>query len=201
MKIAVLGATGHVGAAITAELSRRGHAVTAIARNVAAITPAQGVVAQAGDASDPAALAPLLAGHDAVISALRHDIAPSVLISAVKQAGVDRLLVTGGAGSLMTPGGRLIDQPEFPAEFRPFAMQGVAFLEELRLEEALTWTFFSPAAHIFDGPRTGTFRLGTTSLVSDANGQSAISYADYAVAMVDELEVNRHPRQQFTIGY
>ena len=201
MKIAVLGASGHVGSAITAELSRRGHDVTAIARNVAALTSAPGVTPQAGDASDPASLSPLLAGHDAVISALHHDIGPAVLIAALKQAGVRRLLVTGGAGSLMTPNGRLIDQPDFPAEFRPFAMKGVTFLEELRQETDLDWSFLSPAAFIFDGPRTAKFRLGGTSLISDEKGQSAISYADYAVAMVDELEAATHSRQQFTVGY
>lgn len=201
MKIAVLGASGHVGAAITAELARRGHHVTAIARNADAIADAPHVSPQSGDATDTAALAKLIAGHDAVISALHHDVGPDVLINAVTLAGVPRLLVTGGAGSLLTPGGRLIDQPDFPAEFRPFAMKGIHFLEALRPETGVEWTFFSPAAYIFDGPRTGQFRLGTTSLVTDDKGQSAISYADFAVAMVDELEENRHPLRQFTIGY
>lgn len=201
MKIAVLGASGNVGAEIVKELSRRDHQVTAIARNSEAVVQAPNVTPLSGDASDPAALAKLISGHDAVISALHHTIPAQTLIQALKQAGVSRFLVTGGAGSLQTPNGRLMDQPHFPAEFRGFAEKGVQYLADLKGVDELNWTFFSPAAFIFDGPRTGEFRLGTDQLLFNKQGESKISFADFAIAMVDELENPRHTNAQMTIAY
>ncbi|MDH2327746.1 NAD(P)-dependent oxidoreductase [Cereibacter sp. SYSU M97828] len=200
MKVAVLGASGRAGSQIVQELARRGHEVRAIARNPGNV-PA-GVTAVAGDASDAGALAGLIAGSDAVISALHHDIPASTILGALREAGVPRLLVTGGAGSLrIADGTRVIDTPDFPEEWRAFAQKGVAFLDDLRAETQIDWTFFSPAALIFDGPRKGTFRLGTDNLVVDDKGESSISFADFAIAMVDELEQHRHPRARFTAAY
>jgi len=202
MKVAVLGASGRAGKEITAELVRRGHSVVAIARNPGAIAAGASVTALAGDAHDPAAIAPLLAGADAVISALHFDVTADTLLDALNRAGVGRLLVTGGAASLtLADGRRLIDTPEFPEAWKGVAQGGIAFLEALRHETSIDWTFFSPAAFIFEGPRTGRFRLGTDALVSDAEGKSAISFADYAIAMVDELEAHNHPRARFTAAY
>ncbi|MBO9707122.1 MAG: NAD(P)-dependent oxidoreductase [Caulobacter sp.] len=202
MKVAVLGASGRAGSEITKELAARGHQVLAIARKPEAIPAAPGVTAVAGDASDPAALAELIRGADAVISALHFDVPATTLLSALRQAGVGRLLVTGGAASLeVAPGKRLIDTPEFPAEWKPVAQAGIAFLNDLRGETAIDWTFFSPAAFFLEGPRLGTFRLGGDQLVVDAAGESKISFADYAIAMVDELEQHRHPRSRFTAAY
>lgn len=197
MKVAVLGASGRAGSQIVAELARRGHAVTAIARQP--FDAPEGVTVVQGDASDAAGL---VAGHDAVISALHHDIPASVLLDALRKAGVGRFLVTGGAASLeVAPGKRLFDQPDFPDEWKPFAQGGIAFLDALRAETEIDWTFFSPAALIFEGPRTGQYRTDTDTLVTDANGDSRISFADYAIAMVDELEAHRHPRARFTAAY
>lgn len=202
MDVAVLGASGNAGSEITRELARRGHSVRAIARKPDAIPDLPGVTAIAGDANDPHALASLIAGSDAVISALHFDVTADTLLAALRQAQVGRLLVTGGAASLqVSPGKRLIDSPDFPAAWRDVAMGGIAFLDALRPVEDIDWTFFSPAALIEPGERTGRFRLGTDTLVTDDAGVSRISFADFAIAMVDELEAHRHPRARFTAAY
>lgn len=202
MTIAVLGASGRAGSEITKELAARGHRVLAIARNPDRIPAAPGVTPKAGDASDAAKLAELIRGSDAVISALHFDVPPDTLLSALKTAGVPRLLVTGGAASLeVAPGQRVFDAPDFPAAWKQAAAGGIAFLDALREERDIDWTFFSPAALIFEGPRLGRFRLGTDQLVTDAAGESKISFADFAIAMVDELEQHRHSRARFTAGY
>lgn len=202
MNIVVLGASGRAGSEITRELAARGHAVTAIARKPEAIPALDGVKAVAGDASDPTALAPLIQGADAVISALHHDVTAETLLTALRTANVPRLLVTGGAGSLeVAPGVRLIDTPAFPAEFKPYAVPGIAFLDHLREVDDIDWTFFSPPALIEEGPRLGRFRTGGDQLIVDDKGESRISFADYAIAMVDELEQHRHSRARFTAAY
>ena len=127
---------------------------------------------------------------------------PQAIIGAVKKAGVKRLLVVGGAGSLeVAPGRLLIDTPEFPAEYKPEALAGKEFLRVLRAEHDLDWTYLSPSAVFVPGPKTGTFRLGTDSLLTGADGKSWVSMEDFAIAMVDELEKPRHSRQRFTVGY
>lgn len=202
MKVAVLGASGRAGSEITKELAARGHIVTAIARKPETIPTAAGVTAVAGDAADAATLPDLIKGSDAVISALHFDVSAEALLAALKTAGVPRLLVTGGAASLeVAPGVLLIDTPAFPAEWKPIAVGGLDFLKTLRGETQIDWTFFSPAAFIEEGPRLGHFRLGGDQLVTDANGDSKISFADYAIAMVDELEQHKHSRARFTAAY
>ncbi|TCM21597.1 hypothetical protein EDF56_101264 [Novosphingobium sp. PhB165] len=202
MKIAVLGASGRAGSEIAKEAARRGHQVLAIARNPEKIPAIDGVTAKAADASDSDALAALIAGNDAVISALHFDVTAEALLAAVRKAGVPRLLITGGAASLeVAPGVRVIDDPEFPEAWKGAAMGGIAFLDVLRQTKDVDWTFFSPAALIFEGPRTGSYRPGTDQLVTDDAGESKISFADFAVAMVDELEAHRHSRARFTAAY
>lgn len=202
MKIAVLGASGRAGSEITKELASRGHSVTAIARKPDAIPTGDNITAVKGDASYAAALAELIKGSDALVSALHFDVPASTILSALKTAGVPRLLVTGGAASLeVAPGVPLIDTPEFPEEWKTFAMGGIAFLDDLRGETEIDWTFFSPAASIEEGPRLGQFRLGTDQLITDDKGNSRISFADYAIAMADEVEQHKHPRARFTAAY
>jgi len=202
MHVAVLGASGRAGSEITKELAARGHQVLAIARKPEAIPTGENITAQAGDASDPEALAGLIKGVDAVISALHFDVTAETLLSALKQAGVGRLLVTGGAASLeVSPGLRLYDSPDFPENLKPLVIGGIHFFEALQKEQEVDWTFFSPAMIIFEGPRLGTFRLGGDQLITDGAGESKISFADYAIAMVDELEQHKHPRGRFTIAY
>lgn len=203
MKIALIGVTGRVGSRLLAELRRRGHHVTGIARDTGKLAGQPGLVLKNADADRPAQLAPLLTGHDAVLSALKFaSTDAAALIAAVKQAGVRRLLVVGGAATLeVAPGRILLDAPGFPAAYRPEAEGGRRFLDLLRGERELDWTFLSPPAEFEPGERTGTFRLGTDQLLVDANGKSRISMEDYAIAFVDELEAPKHSRQRFTMGY
>ncbi|MGX7706953.1 NAD(P)-dependent oxidoreductase [Methylobacterium sp. Gmos1] len=200
-KVAVIGATGNVGTRLVAELIARGHRVTAISRNPSASASPQ-VEALSGDVRDPAGLSRLLAGHDAVVSAVRFaDTDPLALVGAVRDAGVQRYLVVGGAGSLeVAPGRRLVDQPDFPAVYKDEALRGAAFLDALRGVTDLDWTFLSPSALIAPGERTGRFRLGGDQLLVGEGG-SRISCEDYAVALVDEIERPAHRRQRFTVGY
>lgn len=202
MKIAVVGASGRAGSEITREAAARGHQVLAIARNPQNIPATEGVITAAGDASDPQALAALIVGTDAVISALHFDVPAETLLGALRSAGVERLLVTGGAASLeIAPGQRLIDTPDFPEEWKVFAIGGITFLDALRQVDDIDWTFFSPAALIFEGPRLGHYRSDTDRLITDDAGESRISFADYAIAMVDALDQHLHSRARFTAAY
>ena len=203
MKIALIGVTGRVGSRLLAELRRRGHHVTGIARDTGKLAGQPGLVLKNADADRPAQLAPLLAGHDAVLSALKFaSTDAAALIAAVKQAGVRRLLVVGGAATLEVAPGRILrDAPGFPAAYRAEAEGGRRFLDLLRGERELDWTFLSPSAEFVLGERTGKFRLGTDGLLADENGRSWISYEDFAVALVDEIETPKHERKRFTVGY
>ena len=202
MKIALIGASGRVGSRLMAELVARGHTVTAIARRPEEIEAREGVTAVAGDVFDQQALAGLLAGHDAVVSAVPFRASdPAILIAAVRAAGVKRYLVVGGAASLeVAPGRRLLDNPNFPAAFKEEATKGAAFLDQLRRVTDLDWTYLSPSANFEPGERTGRFRLGKDQLLVGPDG-SRISFEDFAVALVDELERPAHVRERFTVGY
>jgi uncharacterized protein len=203
MHIALIGVSGHVGSRLLAELLHRGHHVTGIARSTDKLPGQPHLVLKTGDATEPTSLVPLLAGHDVVVSAMRFESSdPRALIAAVKQAGVPRLMVVGGAGSLeVSPGNALIDAPGFPEAYKPEAEAGRQFLNVLRSEKDLDWTFVSPSAEFAPGERTGKFRVGDDRLLIDANGKSWISMEDYAIAFADELETPRHSRQRFTVGY
>jgi putative NADH-flavin reductase len=207
MHVALIGATGNAGSRILAELIRRGHSVTAIVRDAARVPSSPGVEARSGDISDERGLAALVAGHDAVISSVPFagtDLAK--LIAAVRASGVRRYLVVGGAGSLELALGefplglRFIDVPNFPEAYRKEAAAGCDFLEQLNGETELDWTFLSPPALLVPGDRTGKFRLGTDKLLTNEHG-STISFEDYAVAFVDELEKPAHSRMRFTVAY
>ena len=203
MKIALIGTTGNVGQRLLAELLRHGHQVTGIARDTSRIASQPGLQLKNVDANRPEQLAPLLSGHDAVLSAASFATTDAAsLIAAVKQSGVSRLLVVGGAATLeVSPGIAVIDTLDFPDAWRPEAEGGRKFLNLLRAEPELDWTFLSPSAEFVPGERTGSFRLGKDSLLADANGRSWISMEDYAIAFVDELEHPQHSRQRFTVGY
>jgi putative NADH-flavin reductase len=203
MKIAVAGASGRAGSRITAELARRGHAVTAIARNPEKIAVQPNVTPTKGDVLDQAGLAALWAGHDVAISSV-HFLASDAakLIGAAQASEVGRYLVVGGAGSLeVAPGVRLVTTPNFPAQYKAEAEKGAAFLDLLRAEKELNWTFLSPSALFVDGERTAKFRLGTDQLLTAADGKSWISFEDFAVALADEIERPAHIRKRFTVGY
>jgi uncharacterized protein len=203
MKIAVIGASGNAGSRIIAELAGRGHAVTAIARHPEKIAAQANVVPTRGDVMDQAGLARLLAGHDAAISSVHFlDSDPIRLIEAARESKVGRYLVVGGAGSLeVAPGDRLVTTPGFPVAYKAEAEKGGAFLDLLRAEKELNWTFLSPSALFVAGERTGKFRLGTDQLLTAADGKSSISFEDFAVALADEIERPAHIRRRFTVGY
>lgn len=203
MNVAIIGAAGRAGSRIQAELLRRGHSVTAIVRDPSKVAAAPGLTVKAGDANKAETLAPLLAGHDAVVSAVMFlDSDADSLIGAAKASGVPRYLVVGGAGSLeVAPGKRVLDLPEFPEIYKAEATRGAGFLDRLKAEPALNWTFLSPSAEFVLGERTGKFRVGSDSLLADETGRSWISYEDFAVALVDEIETPKHERKRFTVGY
>lgn len=200
--IALIGASGNAGSRILKELSDRGHQVTALARHPEKIARLPGVTPKAVDAGDQAALAARLEGHDIAISAVHFTASdPRVLIGAVKAADARRYLVVGGAGSLeVAPGVALVSTPDFPEAYKAEALAGGVFLDLLRKEPTLDWTFLSPSAMFVPGERTGKFRLGRDELLVNEKG-SSISFEDYAIALVDEVEKPAHSRQRFTVGY
>jgi len=203
MKVALVGATGNAGARILKELLDRGHSVTAIVRNPEKV-PAHERVTAVGTDSSEASLAAAMAGHDAVVTSVRFvDLAPEVLVPAVRKSGVKRYVVVGGAGSLLHPDGiQEAMRPEFPEPFRPNSLRGGDLLDLLRATDDLDWTFISPPRFFKPGERTGKFRYGKDHMLMDESGQpTSISFEDFALALVDELEKPKHVRERFTIGY
>ncbi len=209
MKIVLFGASGMIGQRILQEALTRGHQVTGIARNPANIKVTHKALKTAkGDATDKASVAALVPGHDVVISAIgpKQDEAPDMLIKAahalidgLKQAGVKRLIVVGGAGSLeISPGVLLLDS--LPEAWRPVARAARDALGIYRTAD-LDWTYISPAGFIEPGQRTGKYRTGKDRLLTDAKGESRISAEDYAVGLMDEVEKPRALRQRITFAY
>ncbi|WOB07140.1 NAD(P)-dependent oxidoreductase [Piscinibacter gummiphilus] len=214
MKIALIGGTGFVGAALLEELLRRGHQVTALARNPSKFAARAGLSVVEADALQSAQVAHAVEGVDAVISAYNpgwkephiHDLflqGTQAIVDGVKRSGVKRLLLVGGAGSLyVAPGLQLVDTPEFPAEWKQGALAAREALNRIRAETSLDWTFVSPAAMLAPGERRGGFRLGGDQLLLDAHGTPAgLTVADLAVAIVDEIETPRHVQRRFTVAY
>lgn len=203
MKIAIIGATGRVGTRLIDEALRRGHSVTAIARKASALPARANLTTRDADVADREALIAALAGNDLVVSTVRFlQASAAQIVGAVREAGVPRLLVVGGAGSLyVAPGVQLVDTAEFPAIYKEEALAGRDFLNALRGEADLDWTFLSPSALFEPGQRTGQYRVGEETLLADAAGKSWISMEDYAIAMLDEIEKPAHRRQRYTVGY
>jgi len=203
MKIAVIGATGNAGSRIVTELLSRGHQVLGIARHPDKMKPRPGLTLTQGDVKDETGLAKLLAGQEVAIHSVRFlDTDAKSAIGAAKKAQLERFLVVGGAGSLeVAPGAVLIDQPSFPPVAKPEASAGRDFLNILKTERELDWTYLSPSVFFSPGERTGKFRLGKDQLLTGADGQSKISMEDYAIALADEIEKPQHRRQRFTVGY
>ncbi|WP_295964773.1 NAD(P)-dependent oxidoreductase [uncultured Alistipes sp.] len=213
--VTLIGASGFVGTAILNELLARGHRVTAVVRNPGKIgikSPSLTVVQ--ADVTDTSALVAACKGHDAVISAYNPGWTnPNIyeetlrnyplILEAVRQSGVRRLLCVGGAGTLFcAPGLRVVDSGVIPdAIMGGVRSLGEFYLNTLMNEKEIDWIFFSPAGTLEPGKRTGKFRLGKDDLIVDENGNSHISVEDYAVAMVDELEMPQHHYERFTIGY
>ena len=209
MHIALYGATGNSGSRILNELLTRGHQVTAIIRSPEKLAARPGLTVVQGDVASVDGIAGRIKGTDAVVSAYApppddtDQILPVTgrLIDAVKQTGVPRLLIVGGAGNLeVAPGVTVLASGHVPAEWVPIATSHAKLLEQVKKSE-INWTYFSPSAFFVPGERTGKFRLGTNQLIANEQGDSRISLEDYAIALVDELESPKHERERFTIGY
>jgi uncharacterized protein len=207
MKIALIGATGYTGSRILSEALSRGHEVSALVRDASKVTANPRLAARAIDVARTDELAALIADHDVVVSAFNpgkdaSGLGAASIIRAAKIAKVLRLLVVGGAGSLeIAPGKRVVDQPDFPAQWKDGALKTAAFLNALKAELELNWTFLSPPANLVPGQRTGKYRVGADRLLADASGDSRISTEDLAVAMLDEIERPQHNRKRFTVAY
>lgn len=209
MKIVVIGATGMVGQRVLREALSRGHEVTAVTRDAGKLKPEAGLSVRAAAAGDRKALAAALKGHDAVVSAvnpgwgdpqLRENTVKAyrVIVEAAKDAGVERLLVVGGAGTLdAAPGVFFVDTPVFPEQWKEAArgMRDVYLL--LKEEKGLDWAFFAPAPFFEPGARTGRYAFGGESLMPGA-APARISVEDYAAALLDELEKPARHRVRFT---
>lgn len=215
MKVAVIGATGFVGQNLVNELANRGHEVLAIARNTNKVAARENVKAVSVDVLDQAALASAIKGCDVVVSAFNPGWTnPNIfedfikgaeaIQAGVKASDVNRLIVIGGAGSLFIDGNQLVDGPTFPAEIKPGATAARDYLNTLKEEKELNWTFFSPAIEMHPGitiGRTGKYRLGLENPVFDEAGKCVLSVEDLAIVIADEVESNEHPRQRFTAAY
>lgn len=220
MKVALIGATGFVGAAVLQELVQRGHEVVALVRDPAKLPAQAGVQAEQVDVMDAKAVEQAVRGTQAVLSAYNAGWAnPNIyddflrgsaaIVQGVKAAGVPRYLVVGGAGSLyVAPGVQLVDTPEFPAAIYPGASAARDMLTQLQKEETLDWSLLSPAVGFHAGSaaqargRTGQYRTGSDAPLMQDDGQVGdISAQDLAVALVDALERQLHVRQRFTVAY
>jgi uncharacterized protein len=213
MKIALFGASGMIGQRVAKEALAHGHEVRAIVRNTANFPLTHpNLTVVSGNILDASSVTQAVAGCDIVVNATRESGASApdrneyidaahALMEGLPRAGVRRLIVVGGAGSLeVAPGVQLVDTPDFPEAWKPGAARLRDALPVYRTAD-LDWTFFCPAGLIRPGERTGKFRLGTDQLITNDKGESSISAEDYAVALVDEIEHPRFVRRRFTIGY
>ncbi|KKX50128.1 NAD(P)-dependent oxidoreductase [Sphingobacterium sp. IITKGP-BTPF85] len=209
MKVAIIGASGFIGSAILNEALSRGHDITAIVRNPEKVTVSNPRLnVNKGDVIKEEELVSLLKGNEAVISAYSANDsstyvkAITAIINATKKAGITRLLAVSGAGSLkVKPGVQLLDTPEFPAEWKDGATATRDAFDVIKQVTDLDWSVLSPAMVIEPGPRTGIFRLGKDQVLFNDKGESKISTADFAVALLDELERPAHIKQRFTLAY
>jgi putative NADH-flavin reductase len=216
MKIVVFGATGNIGSRIVEEALSRGHDVVGVVRDPKSVeSPDPRVQLVRGDATDPSSVARITRGADAVVSAIsprpnsRGLRAPRLadnaraLIEGLKRSGGKRILFVGGASTLeVAPGQMLLDQPGFPDAYKAEAIEGREALDIWRSEaNGLDWTFLSPAAEIGPGNRTGEFRTTGDQLLTDDSGKSFISFEDYAVAVLNELENPQNVGRRFGVAY
>lgn len=214
-KVAIIGASGFVGSNLVKEATNRGLEVTAIARNVEKIN-VENISKVAVDVNQVNELSEALKGHDVVISAfnagwtnpnLYNDFikGSESIQQAAKQAGVQRMIVVGGAGSLYAnENEQLVDSPDFPADIKPGATAARDYLNILKEEKELDWVFFSPAIEMHPGVtigRTGKYRLGKDQPVFDENMVSKLSPEDVAVVLIDELQQPKHHKERFTAAY
>ncbi|WP_034671348.1 NAD(P)-dependent oxidoreductase [Epilithonimonas caeni] len=214
-KVAVIGATGFVGKQVVNELANRGYTVNAIARDSSKVETKDNVIATSADVNNVDELAKVLEGSDAVINTFNAGWTNPNLYDdflngsrniekAVEKSSVKRFITVGGAGSLFIDEKQLVDGPDFPADIKPGATAARDYLNEIRKNETLDWTFFSPAIEMHPGTagvRKGTYRTALENPVFNEEGRSILSVEDVAVALVDELEQNKFVKQRFTAAY
>lgn len=210
MNILLLGATGFIGSRIREEALSRGHQVTAVARDTSELDATDGLRVESADASDEDTVERLAEDHDAIVASLSprgeggketYFQAIRAVLNAQQQSNAERVLIVGGAGSLKVDGDtELLDTPDFPEEYRDEAEAGRKARDLAQASDA-NWTVLCPPIVIEAGERTNDFRVGDDSLLMDEDGNSHISYEDFAVAVVDELEEPEHERAQFTVAY
>jgi putative NADH-flavin reductase len=209
MRLIIFGATGKLGSRLVDEALARGHDVTAVARTRSDVLSPD-VEWAAGDATDPESVAAVSPGHDVALSAVTQHESPEVLVAVARglldgleRAGVDRLVVAGGAGSLKNESGeRLVDSPGFQDAWKPEALAQAAALDRYEQTETdVEWTYLSPAALLEPGERTGSYRVGGDQVLVDDEGKSRITMEDFAIAMLDEADTPRHRRQRFTVAH
>ncbi|WP_262151560.1 NAD(P)-dependent oxidoreductase [Chryseobacterium foetidum] len=214
-KVAVIGATGFVGAHVVKELSDRGYQVEALARDISKVPAFENVSAKSVDINNLEELSEALKGNDAVINTFNpgwtnpnlYDdfLNGSIAIEkAVENSGVKRFITVGGAGSLYIDGNQLVDGPDFPADIKPGATAARDYLDVIKKNTVLDWTFFSPAIEMHQGTagvRLGEYRTALENPVFNEEGRSVLSVEDVAVVLVDELEQNNHIRERFTAAY
>lgn len=210
MRITVIGATGMVGSRVTAEAVRRGHPVNAMSRRATARPLPVGVAALVGDLASARDLEAAFTDADAVVVTVRPALDDEAAVARTMRRVLDaaaarriRVLVVGGAGPLRVPGHpgrRVIDDPAYvPEAWRAVAAASVAQLRACEGHVGADWTYLSPPAALEPGERTGAYRRGTDTLLTDAAGASRISAEDLAVAVVDELE-HRAGGPRLTVG-
>jgi putative NADH-flavin reductase len=214
MRIAVIGASGWLGGEIAREAVSRGHQVTGIGRSPDRLQSLDGMDVRAFDATDASGLPAVIADHDVVVQAVTDRSTPDrstipkvtrALIAAAPEAGVSRLVVVGGGGSLLNEQGeRLLDQPGFPEQYLAEAQAGAEALDLLRAAPAnLDWTYLSPPPqNLAPGEKRGGYSVGGDDRpVVNSAGETAISSADLASALLDEIERPQFARRRFTVGY
>ncbi|MEU7928947.1 NAD(P)H-binding protein [Micromonospora sp. NPDC049107] len=204
MNIVVFGAGGRAGRRAVAEARRRGHRVTAVVRDPAAHGDLGEAHVVAGDVTDAASVARAAAGQDAAISAAVDLSRPPrdffttssrALAAGLAEAGVRRLVVVGLASIMPGASGvALMDEPGYPDGYRSFYLGHAAGLDELRTCD-LDWAYVAPAGDFdHDGTRTGGYRVA-----EHGDPASRISYPDFAIALVDEIEAPRHHRSALSV--
>jgi len=210
MKIAILGANGNVGKVLVEEAVSRGYEVLALVRDKSKANFKEGISVLEADAFDKASLVQAFHGIDVVVSAYGPKngseadlvVATRNLIDAAKEAQIGRFLMVGGAGGLLVAEGiRLVDTGNLPEAWLPIVNAHIDALKLFENEEALNWTVLRPAAFFEAGERTGKFRVGKDYLLADSEGNSRISFQDYAIALFDELKKSEFNKQAFTVGY
>ncbi|MCP4326214.1 MAG: NAD(P)-dependent oxidoreductase [Psychromonas sp.] len=212
MKIAIVGAAGWIGNEVLQEAKYRGHEVIALVRNTEKITDTDVEVRQFDITNQQNSLADAVAGADLVVSAVsgRHDGDHSIFkraaaryLTELPETQTNRLIWVGGAGSLeVAPGIRLVSTPNFPEEYKAESIgMGDALELFLNTNSQLNWTFISPAAELFPGEKQASYRIGKDQLLVDEQGNSQISGADYAFALMDELEQGLYPKQRIAVAY